>query len=199
MRRAGDDDAVARDGSEEDRSCAGTELDAGDTAAGAALRAHVRSVEVQQLRLVRDERQLLVAGLQFDGTDDDVVALERDDLHDRLVRVLRRHALDDARRGTECEAGGVGAQRRHRQHLLAGCEVDERGDGRAAVEDGRLVRVDEVRQFERADTEQPTCGRDDAELTARAGARGGEDDVVLAAATVGRQRIGRGGARDEAG
>ena len=154
---AGDDDAVARDGSEEDRSCAGTELDAGDTAAGAALRAHVRSVEVQQLRLVRDERQLLGAGLQFDGADDDVVALERDDLHDRLVRVLRRHALDDARRGAECEAGGVGAQRRHRQHLLAGCEVDERGNGRAAVEDGRLVRVDEVRQFERADTEQPTC------------------------------------------
>ena len=73
------------------------QLDPGHPGAGAALRAHVRGVEVQQLRLVRDERQLLGAGLQFDGTDDDVVALERDDLHDRLVRVLRRHALDDAR------------------------------------------------------------------------------------------------------
>ena len=121
------------------------ELDAGDAAAGAALRAHTVGVEVQQLRFVGDEDEFLGAGLQFDSADDDVVTLERDHFHDRFVRVVRVDALDDAGGRAEREAGGVGAQRRHGEHLLAGREVDERGERCAAVEHGCFVGVDEVR------------------------------------------------------
>lgn len=82
------------------------QLDACHTARRAPLRPHLPGRVAQQLRVVRDEDQILIAGAQFGRADDPVTVPEADDLQLVLVgRVVGHHPLDDALFGTDRQTG----------------------------------------------------------------------------------------------
>ena len=80
--------------------------------AGAALRPHLRGRIAQQLGVVRDEDQVLLARAQLGRADDAVAVLEGDDLQLVLVgRVVGHHPLDHALFGADRQARGGLVQR----------------------------------------------------------------------------------------
>ena len=102
--RRGDHDrgVVDLEGAEGDDPLPGGEPDAGDPAAGAALRPHLAGAEVQQLGVGGDEAELLVAAAQLDRADHLVAVGEPDHLPGvPVAEQLRVDPLDDALPGAE--------------------------------------------------------------------------------------------------
>ena len=97
-------DDVGVERPERDDVLTGGQLDAGDAAAGAALRAHAAGAEVQQLGVGGDEAEGLLAGGQLDRADDLVAVLEPDHVPLVAAEHLRVDPLHDALPGAEREA-----------------------------------------------------------------------------------------------
>src|SRR5690606_12108912 len=107
----------------------------------AALRPDRVSAEVEQLGVVGDEYQVLVAGGQVDGTDHLVALPERDDLE--LVPVggvVGVDPLHHARTRTQRQAGTLRGQGRECQGQRSCRQLDERRQRRATGEVGGTVR-----------------------------------------------------------
>ena len=84
-----------------------TQLNAGNTAAAAALRAHLRRIEGQQLRILRHQRQGVIVRGARSRSNHRVLRFQLNNVPLRLIqRVLRVHTLNHA------------VRRRQRQHLI---------------------------------------------------------------------------------
>ena len=75
--------------------------------------------EAQQLRIGRDEDQLVVGAAELEAADDLVAVVEPDDVPRVLAEHLGLDPLDDAALGAEREAERVVGQRRQRDGALA--------------------------------------------------------------------------------
>ena len=101
------------DGAEPDRAGPGGQPDPGHPARAAALRAHGRRREVQQLGVAADEHQVLVLAGQLDRADHPVPVLQPDDLElVAVLRVVRQHPLDHAAGRAERDPGLAGCPAR---------------------------------------------------------------------------------------
>ena len=157
--------SVEGERAEEHRLIAMSELDARHAARGSALGAHRGGREVQQLPQGCDEDALVVGRAELDRPHEPVAVVEADDLPVGLgERHVGRDALDHAASRSDCETWRLGAERGEAEGRLVAGEGDELLEGRAASEARWTGGGRDDRELERADPEDASGRRDQADV-----------------------------------